>query len=108
MTPSIQPYDDSRTGTGKAVSGLGAALLAAAALATFSAAAATQNREVLWRVVQMCQINYAITGAAFPCLEANVTDGVQRGYVILRSLVGNPDIILSPTGKISGIEELGL
>ena len=108
MTPSLEPYDDSRRGAGKAVSGLGPALLAAAALATFSAAAATQNREALWRVVQMCRINYAITGAAFPCLEANVTDGVQRGYVILRPPVGDPDIILSPTRKISGIEELGL
>ena len=108
MTPSIKPYDDSRRGAGKAVSGLGAALLAAAALATFSAAAATQNCEALWRVVQMCRINYEITGVAFPCLEANVTDGVQRGYVILRPPVGDPDIILSPTRKISGIEELGL
>ena len=62
MTPSIKPYDGSRRGAGKAVFGLGAALLAAAALATFSAAAATQNRDALWRVVQMCRINYAITG----------------------------------------------
>ena len=107
MTPSIRPYHDSRRGAGKAISGLGAALLAAA-LATFSAAAATQNRDALWRVVQMCRINYAITGGPFPCLEANVTDGVQRGYVILRPPVGNPDIILSPTRRISGIEELGL
>jgi CDP-diacylglycerol pyrophosphatase len=108
MTPSIKPLDDSRRGAGKAVSGLGAALLLVASLATFSAAAAVRNREALWRVVQMCRINYQITGAAFPCLEANVTDGVQRGYVILRPPVGDPDIILSPTRKISGIEELGL
>jgi CDP-diacylglycerol pyrophosphatase len=108
MTPSIEPYDDSRRRAGKAVSGLGVALLVVALLATFSAAAAVRNREALWGVVQMCRINYQITGAAFPCLEANVTDGVQRGYVILRPPLGDPDIILSPTRKISGVEELGL
>jgi len=77
-------------------------------LATFSAVAATENREALWGVVQVCRINYEITGAAFPCLAANVADGVQRGYVILRPPLGNPDLILSPTRKISGVEELAL
>jgi CDP-diacylglycerol pyrophosphatase len=56
----------------------------------------------------MCRINHEITGAAFPCLEANVTDGEQHGYVILRPPLGKPDLILSPTLKISGVEESGL
>jgi CDP-diacylglycerol pyrophosphatase len=77
-------------------------------LATFSAAAAVENREALWGVVQMCRINYEITGAAFPCLEANVGDGARQGYVILQPPLGHPDLILSPTRKISGVEEPGL
>ena len=109
MTSSVELHDHSRGRAGKAGFRLRPALLAAAAaLATLSAAAAAQNREALWGVVELCRINYQITGAAFPCLEANVADGVQRGYVILRPPVGDPDFILSPTRKISGVEAPGL
>lgn len=109
MTSSAEPNADPR---GRAAGGsIGlrrSVLLAVVALATISAAAAVENREALWGVVQMCQINHEITGAAFPCLEANVTDGARHGYVILRPPLGNPDLILSPTLKISGVEESGL
>ena len=108
MTSSAKPNTDPRGRAAGGVLGLRSTLLTVAALATFSAAAAVENREALWGVVQMCRINYEITGAAFPCLEANVTDGARYGYVILRPPVGDPDLILSPTRKISGVEESGL
>jgi CDP-diacylglycerol pyrophosphatase len=105
---SAKPNADPRGRAEGGIFGLRSALLAVAALATFSAAAAVENRGALWGVVQMCRINYEITGAAFPCLEANVEDGARHGYVILRPPVGDPDLILSPTRKISGVEESGL
>ena len=108
MTSSAKPDSDPRGGAAGGIFGLRSALLTVAALATFSAAAAVENREALWGVVQMCRINYEITGAAFPCLQANVAGGVRHGYVILRPPVGNPDLILSPTRKIAGVEESGL
>jgi CDP-diacylglycerol pyrophosphatase len=108
MTSSAKPNVDSRGRAAGGIFRLRSVLLTAAALATFSAAAAMESRRALWGVVQMCRINYEITGAAFPCLEANVTFGVRRGYVVLQSPLGNPDLILSPTRKITGVEESGL
>jgi CDP-diacylglycerol pyrophosphatase len=108
MTSRAKPNADPRGRAAGGVFGLRSVLLFAAALATISAAAAVEDREALWGVVQMCRINHEVTGAAFPCLEANVMDGEQHGYVILRPPLGNPDLILSPTLKISGVEESGL
>jgi CDP-diacylglycerol pyrophosphatase len=108
MTSSATPNTDARGRAAGGIFGLRSVLLTVAALATFSAAAAVESREALWGVVQMCRINSEITGAAFPCLEANVKDGVRDGYVVLRPPLGSPDFILSPTRKISGVEESGL
>jgi CDP-diacylglycerol pyrophosphatase len=77
-------------------------------VAVVSASAAQQSRQALWGVVQLCRINYETTGAAFPCLEVNVAEGAERGYVILRPPVGAPDFILSPTRKSPGVEDTGL
>ena len=63
---------------------------------------------MLWQVVQTCVANHALTGAAFPCLEVNLSDGEDRGYVILRPPVGKPDTILSPTQEILGVEDPSL
>ena len=66
------------------------------------------GRGALWNVVQTCVANHALTGAAFPCLEVNVSRGVERGYVILRPPLGDPDFILAPTRKIVGVEDPSL
>lgn len=66
------------------------------------------SRGALWKVVQACVANHALTGAAFPCLEVDVSSGDARGYVILRPPLTRPDIILAPTKKIAGIEDPSL
>ena len=58
--------------------------------------------------MRTCVANHALTGAAFPCREVNVSDGEERGYVILRPPFGKPDTILSPTKKIVGVEDPSL
>jgi CDP-diacylglycerol pyrophosphatase len=63
---------------------------------------------VLWQVVRTCVANHALTGAAFPCLEVNLSGGEERGYVVLRPPFGKPDTILSPTKEILGIEDPSL
>jgi CDP-diacylglycerol pyrophosphatase len=65
-------------------------------------------RDALWQVVRTCVADYTLTGAAFPCLEVNISDSEERGYVILRPPVGKPDLILSPTRRIAGIEDPSL
>jgi CDP-diacylglycerol pyrophosphatase len=77
------------------------------ALAT-QAAVAEVDRGALWQVVRTCVVNHALTGAAFPCLEVNLSDGEERGYVILHPPVGKRDTILSPTKKILGVEDPSL
>jgi CDP-diacylglycerol pyrophosphatase len=66
------------------------------------------GRGALWKVVQTCVANHALTGAAFPCLEVNVSSGDERGYVILRAPLGPPDLILAPTRKSVGVEDPSL
>jgi CDP-diacylglycerol pyrophosphatase len=66
------------------------------------------GRDALWLVVRTCVANHALTGAAFPCLTVNVSNGEQRGYVILRAPSGRPDLILSPTRKTVGVEDPSL
>ncbi len=72
------------------------------------AAVAEEDRGALWEIVQTCVANHALAGAAFPCLDVNTSDGEDRGYVILRPPVGEPDTILSPTIKIIGVEDPSL
>ena len=82
--------------------------LAAAFVFAAQAGITGLGRGALWKVVQTCVVNHALTGAAFPCLEVNVSDGVERGYVILRRPLSQPDLILSPTKKIVGVEDPSL
>ena len=72
---------------------------------TSQAAVAKRDRGALWQVVGTCVANPALTGAAFPCLEVNLSGGEEGGYLILRPPVGKPDTILSPTKKVVGIED---
>jgi CDP-diacylglycerol pyrophosphatase len=76
----------------------------------FAAHAGVRNpsRGALWKVVQACLINHRLTGAAFPCLEVNVSDGSDRGYVILRPPLSAFDLILAPARRIVGVEDPSL
>jgi CDP-diacylglycerol pyrophosphatase len=69
------------------------------------AAGVEADRGALWRVVQSCVADHALTGAAFPCLDVNLSGGKERGYVVLRRPLANLDLILAPTTKILGVED---
>jgi CDP-diacylglycerol pyrophosphatase len=84
-------------------------LCVAVAFASVARGAVTDiSRGALWQVIQACLINHALTGGAFPCLEVNVTDGYDRGYVILRPPQASSDLILAPTRRIVGVEDPSL
>jgi CDP-diacylglycerol pyrophosphatase len=72
------------------------------------AAAMDASRSALWKVVQACLINHGLMGAAFPCLEVNVSDQTGRGYAILRLPFGASDPMLAPTRGIVGVEDPSL
>jgi CDP-diacylglycerol pyrophosphatase len=85
-----------------------AALLLISALVFAATAFATSaiglNRLALWQVVRTCVADFRLTGAAFPCLEVDLSGGQERGDVILRSPLSN-DLIVAPTRQIVGIED---
>ncbi len=85
-------------------------ILCVAAALAFSthAAIAGVGRGALWRVVQACLINHAVTGSAFPCLAVNIMGGSERGYAILRPPFSASDLILAPTKRIIGVEDPSL
>jgi len=68
-------------------------------------AAATERRDALWGVVELCVANEKTTGFAFPCLTVDISQGAERGFAVLRPPVGPPDTILSPTRESAGIED---
>jgi CDP-diacylglycerol pyrophosphatase len=85
-----------------------AALICAVMFLGTAACHSSGLREALWPVVQACLVNHDLTGAAFPCLEVNVSAGTDRGYVILRSPLDLHDFVLAPTKKIVGMEDTSL
>jgi len=83
-------------------------ILAAVAALTVSGAFATfaigLDRMVLWQVVRACVADFKLTGTPFPCLEVDLSDGEERGAVVLRPPLSD-DTILAPTRRIIGIED---
>jgi CDP-diacylglycerol pyrophosphatase len=84
------------------------AMLAIAFVSFATLSRSSEFRDALWPVVQACRVNHDLTGAAFPCLEVNVSGGADRGYVVLRPPFGLEDFILAPTRKIVGVEDRSL
>ena len=86
------------------------ALLCVGAAFAFAAepAGAGMGRGALWRVVEVCLLNHALTGGAFPCLEVNVSAGKARGYAVLRPPLSASGLILAPTRRITGVEDASL
>ena len=73
-------------------------------VAAFATSATGLGRLALWPVVQTCVANYRLTGAPFPCLEVDLSDGTGRDYVVLRPPLLH-DLIVVPTREIAGIED---
>ncbi len=73
-------------------------------LAAFGGGAAAE-RQALWQVVRLCVADYQTTGASFPCLAVNLSEGIDRGSVVLRPPFGPQDTILAPTRKVVGVED---
>jgi CDP-diacylglycerol pyrophosphatase len=63
------------------------------------------EHQALWQVVRACVADYQTTGASFPCLSVDLSEGIDRGFVVLRPPFGAPDTILSPTRQVIGVED---
>ena len=72
------------------------------ALSPPNSLADSPERQALWLTVQTCVADYRLTGAAYPCLLVDLSGGEEGGYIVLRD---PPQTILSPTHRVTGIED---
>jgi CDP-diacylglycerol pyrophosphatase len=81
----------------------------AAVFAGQPASASAANRDELWFVVgDLCLAAYRSLGVAFPCLEVNLTNGLERGFAVLQAPSSAAHVLVVPTSRISGIESPAL
>lgn len=78
---------------------------AGALLLVAAASAAAGERGLLWRVVQTCLVDHAITGGSFPCLRVDTAGGDERGYAALRAPFERLHLVITPTVRTIGIED---
>jgi CDP-diacylglycerol pyrophosphatase len=83
--------------------------LIAAVFAGQPAFVSAANRDELWFVVDdLCLPAYRSLGVAFPCLEVNITNGLERGFAVLQVPSSAAHVLVVPTSRISGIESPAL
>ena len=70
-----------------------------------SLAAQAYDPNALWKLVHdKCVPNQQAKGDPKPCAEVDLTNGVERGYAVLKDLHGATQYLLIPTQRIAGIE----
>lgn len=77
------------------------AALVALGLTVVAAWAVGLHRDALWPVVRACVATYKLTGSPFPCLQVDL----EGGFVVMRPPVGDPDLILASTRRVTGVED---
>jgi CDP-diacylglycerol pyrophosphatase len=83
------------------------AIVLCAAIAWIAVAAPQEinRRDVLWEVVNLeCVPSQLQSHDPKPCAEVEIKDGVDKGFAILKDIKGLTQVLLIPTGRISGIE----
>jgi CDP-diacylglycerol pyrophosphatase len=84
-------------------------VLAAALVALFAARGIAADPDALWKIVHdRCVPNEEKTGQPAPCALVDLQDGAERGYAVLKDLVGVAQFLLIPTTRLAGIESPAL
>ncbi len=90
-------------------------LRVAAALSLFVAiclaavAVRAANPNALWQIVHgQCVPDQKQHGDPAPCAAVDLNNGVERGYAVLKDIVGKSQFLLIPTTEIGGIESRSL
>jgi CDP-diacylglycerol pyrophosphatase len=77
-------------------------LLGCVVLLALGGAAQAADPDALWKIVsQKCVPNEREYGQPSPC----ATVDLDKGYVVLKDLVGDTQYLLMPTAKVTGIED---
>jgi CDP-diacylglycerol pyrophosphatase len=81
------------------------ALALIVATAGVTAGHADADPDALWTIVHdQCVPDQQASGNPGPCSQVNIVAGEQRGYAVLKDLVGATQFLLIPTERIPGIE----
>jgi CDP-diacylglycerol pyrophosphatase len=80
-------------------------VLAAALVALSAMRGIAADPDALWKIVHdRCVPNAEKTGQPAPCALVELRGGVERGYAVLKDLVGVAQFLLIPTARLGGIE----
>lgn len=72
-------------------------------------AAHSANPNALWDIVHgQCVPDEQQHGSPKPCAEVDLTNGIEKGYAVLKDLVGVSQFLLIPTNRVDGIESPSL
>jgi CDP-diacylglycerol pyrophosphatase len=67
------------------------------------------NPNALWSIVHgRCVPNEQQHGDPAPCAAVDLTQGDERGYAVLKDIIGTTQYLLIPTRRITGIEDAAL
>jgi CDP-diacylglycerol pyrophosphatase len=81
------------------------ALTLVVAAGAVTAAQANADPNALWTIVHdQCVPDQETNGDPAPCALVDVDAGEQRGYAVLKDLVGATQFLLIPTERVPGIE----
>jgi CDP-diacylglycerol pyrophosphatase len=83
-------------------------LISAIILAAAAGGVAAAERDLLWGVVKICVANHQLTGGAFPCLEVDTAQGAARGFAVVRAPLKQTHVVVTPTARVTGIEDPAL
>jgi CDP-diacylglycerol pyrophosphatase len=76
------------------------------ALLLASVAAHAADPSALWKIVDgQCVPHEQADRDPSPCAEVDIAAGVDKGFAVLKDLVGVAQFLLIPTARISGIED---
>jgi CDP-diacylglycerol pyrophosphatase len=79
------------------------------ATAGVTAGPVNADPNALWTIVHdQCVPDQETSGSPGPCSQVNIGAGEQRGYAVLKDLVGATQFLLIPTERIAGIESATL
>jgi CDP-diacylglycerol pyrophosphatase len=70
-----------------------------------SAALAFDSRAALGLVLKTCEMNFKLSGAAFPCLKVFMGAEPLTSYAILREPLADQRTIFSPLADFTGVED---
>ena len=75
-------------------------------LAGFQPAVALADPSALWKIVsEKCVPNEQRSHDPAPCTAVDLSQGVEKGFVVLKDLNGVAQFLLMPTARIGGIED---